>query len=103
MDKMKRKNTLILTDKPDKILFFKNFIHDARNSLGGLILSIIIPPKFIHLMSNVLLETHPSDTEFYLYGWYEQHRFPIYVDETLIDDVYLICNCKNMKLNIVGD
>jgi len=94
--------TLILTDKPEKALFFKNVIYDARNRLGGLIMSIIISPNLVHLMSDVELEQKPSNTEFYLYGWYEQCKFAIYVDETLNDVVYLICNYKNMKLHIIG-
>lgn len=96
------KETLVLTDKPEKPLFFKNVIFNARNRLGGLIMSIIIPPSLTHLMTDVELEEKPSNTEFYLYGWFEKHKFSIYIDETLNDDIYLICNYKNMKFHIIG-
>jgi len=94
------KEILVLTDQSDKALVFKNFILNARNSLGGLILYIIIPPNLVYLMLDVVMEEKPSNTEFYLYGWCRQ--FTIYIDETLVDNIYLICNTKNMKVNIIG-
>lgn len=92
--------TLDLTNETEKIVAFRKFIMSARNDLGGMINSILIPPDFIEYMSNVSLEPK-LDAPFYLYGWYEQFRFTIYIDETLKDNFYLICNRKNIKVNVI--
>lgn len=93
--------TLDLTNQAGKVVALSNFLVDTRDNLGGLIMYLIIPPSFTDLMSDVLVEEKPTNTDFYLYGWYDQFKFAVYVDETLQDSFYLVCNAKIIKVKVI--
>ncbi len=93
-------NTFDVT-KADKVTGFQKFLYELRDKSGGLVMSLIIPPAYRDLMLNPKLEDPLDETQdFYLYGWYNQHSFPIYVDKTLTDTIYLIGNNKSNKIKV---
>lgn len=87
--------------KVDKVKAFQDFILEERNKCGGVIISIIIPPNLKDVMFNVKQEAE-SNEDFYLYGWYNQFRFQIYVDNTLTDNFYVIGNYKTLKFKVLN-
>jgi hypothetical protein len=84
----------------DHIKSFYNFIHQVRNNLGGVIMHLIIPPGYINLMYDINLEKE-EEKDFYLLGHYHQFRFKVYVDNSLLNDVYLICNDGIEKIKVI--
>lgn len=93
-------NTFDVT-KADKVVGFQKFLYEVRDKSGGLVMSLIIPPSYKDLMFNPKLEEPLDETQdFYLYGWYNQHSFPIYVDASLTDTVYIVCNLWSRKVKI---
>ena len=64
-------------------------------------MSLIIPPVYKDLMLNPKIEDVIDESQdFYLYGWYNQHSFPIYVDKELTDSIYIIGNIKTNKVKV---
>lgn len=90
--------------KADKVTGFQVFLNEIRDKSGGLIMSLIIPPSCKDLMLNPKIEEIVDESQdFYLYGWYNQHSFPIYVDKSLTDTIYLIGNNKSNKLQVTSN
>ena len=91
--------------KADKVTgfqaLFQAFLNGIRDKSGGLVMSLIIPPAYKDLMLNPKLEDSLDESlDFYLYGWYNQFNFPIYVDKSLTDTIYLIGNHKSNKIKV---
>lgn len=91
--------------KVDKVQGFQRFLYGIRDKSGGLIMSLIIPAHCKDLiMPNTKIEEMIDESEdFYLYGWYNQHSFPIYIDKSLTDSIYMIGNTKTHKIKVVSD
>jgi hypothetical protein len=90
--------------KADKVTGFQAFLYGIRDKSGGLIMSLIIPPTYKDLMLNPKIEELLDESsEFYLYGWYNQNGFPIYIDKTLTDSIYLIGNYKSNKIKVTSN
>lgn len=90
--------------KAEKVTGFQSFLNEVRDKSGGLVMSLIIPSSCRDLMLNPKLEDNLDESqEFYLYGYYNQHSFPIYVDKTLVDTIYLIGNNKSNKLKVTSN
>jgi len=87
--------------KVDKAQGFQTFLYGIRDKSGGLIISLIIPPTLKDMMMNFAAE-EPLDEnqDFYLYGWYNQFSFPVYVDKGLTDCIYIIGNTKTSKVQV---
>lgn len=80
---------------------FEPFIHKIRDANGGLVMSLIVSPSYLDWMSNIKVEEFKDDhQEFYLYGWYNKFSFPVYVDKTLVECMYLIGNTKTTKIKV---
>lgn len=89
--------------KVDKVTGFQKFLYEIRDKSGGLVMSLIIPPVYKDLMFNPKLEEGIDETkDFYLYGWYNQHTFPIYVDNSLTDSIYVVCNLWSNKVKVTN-
>jgi len=87
--------------KADKVTGFQAFLNGIRDKSGGLVMSLIIPEAYKDLMLNPKIEDLLDEsTDFYLYAWYNQHGFPIYVDKSLTDTIYLIGNNKSNKIKV---
>lgn len=90
--------------KVDKVQGFQKFLYEIRDKSGGLVMSLIIPPAYKDLMLNPKIEEIIDESkDFYLYGWYNQHGFPIYVDKILTDSIYIVGNNKSNKIKVVGN
>lgn len=91
-------------NKADKVTGFQLFLNDIRDKSGGLVMSLIIPEFYKDLMLNPKLEDPLDESQdFYLYAWYNQHSFPIYVDKSLTDTIYLIGNNKSNKFRVTNN
>ena len=90
---------LHLEHNEDHVKSFYDFIHQIRNNLGGVIMYLIIPPGYRHLMYDMSLNQEEKD--FYLLGHYHQFRFKVYVDKSLLDEVYLVCNDGIEKIKVI--
>jgi hypothetical protein len=91
--------TLDLSQAQDKATVFKDYILEARNSLGGVIVSLIIPEAFRDLIPYPV-EGEPPNDDFYALGYYNRFSFITYVDKTLTDCVCLVCNMKTKKFKV---
>ena len=90
--------------KVDKVQGFQKFLYELRYQSGGLVMSLIIPPAYKDLMLNTNIEGVIDESQdFYLYGYYNQHSFPIYVDKSLTDHIYMIGNVKTSKVKVVSN
>jgi hypothetical protein len=86
----------------DKVQGFQKFLYEMRDKSGGLIISLIIPQSCKELMLNPKLETPDESKDFYLYGWYNQCSFPIYVDKELTNSFYVVCNLWSNKAKVIN-
>lgn len=90
--------------KVDKVQGFQKFLYELRDKNGGLVMSLIIPPAYKDLMLNTNIEVVIDESQdFYLYGYYNRHGFPIYVDKSLTDHIYMIGNTKTTKVKVVSN
>lgn len=87
--------------KVDKVQGFQKFLYEIRDKSGGLVMSLIIPVAYKDLMLNPKIENLIDESkDFYLYGWYNQHSFPIYIDKSLTDSIYIIGNLWSNKIRV---
>ncbi len=91
-----------LSESANKLEDFKNLVYELRNKFGGMIIAMIIPRSLTHLMYNVEIVAEDSKDEFFQYGYWNKFGNAIFIDKTLTDQVYLICNTNSIKLKVIN-
>lgn len=76
-----------------------DYLLQLRNECGGIAICLIISSNFKELMHNIKVEEDLKESEdFYFYGVYDNYRFFVYVDKTLINCMYFVGNNKTRKI-----
>lgn len=91
--------TLKLSNE-NKVEILHKFIEEQISSLGGLVMALIIPPKFEDMMLDFNKTAAEPESDFYIAGWYNCFEFPVYIDVKLENELYLIGNAKIFKVKV---